>query len=85
MIPTIPAGFTGAEALERPPPGNQVHDQDDNRDDEQQVNERATEVTNETEEPKNEQHNEDSPKHIFSFELVYFASRAGPRVRLKIF
>jgi hypothetical protein len=74
-----------AEPLERPPPGDQIHDQNDNGDDEQQVDERATEMTDEPEQPKNEQHNEDSPKHMISFELVYFASRAGPRVRLKIF
>jgi hypothetical protein len=72
-------------ALERTPAGDQVHDQDDDRDDEQQMNERATEVTDESEKPEDQQNNEDSPKHMFSFELVYFASRALVELRVKIF
>jgi hypothetical protein len=34
---------------------------------------------------EDQQHNKDSPEHMFSFELVYFASHAGARLRLKIF
>src|SRR4051812_47975736 len=49
------------------------------------MNQRATEVTDESEQPENQQHNENSPEHMFSFELVYFASFPGRRVRLKIF
>jgi hypothetical protein len=49
------------------------------------MNERATEVTNESEEPENQQHNKDSPEHMFSFELVYFASHEHVRLRVKIF
>src|SRR6266404_1132538 len=81
-IPTIPAGLTKPAALERAPSGDQIHDQDDDRDDEEQVNQGTTEMTDETEEPENQEHHEDSPKHMFSFELVSFASRVGARVRL---
>jgi hypothetical protein len=49
------------------------------------VNERATEVTDESEQPEDQKHNKDSPEHMFSFELVYFASCADAQVRLKIF
>src|SRR3954470_946943 len=83
MTPKIAAGFTIALTLERTPPGDQIYDQDDDRDDEQQVNERATEMTDESEEPENQQHNKNSPEHMFSFELVYFASHPGSRVRLR--
>src|SRR5256714_11463230 len=85
MVPTIPAGFMIAGALERPPPGDQIHDQDDDGDDEQQVNERAPEVTDEAEQPQNQKNYKDSPEHMFPFELVYFASRARARLRVKIF
>src|SRR4051794_29839105 len=85
MIPRIPAGFMKCAALERTAPRDQVHDQDDDRDDEQQVNERATEVTDESEKPENQENNEDGPEHMFSFELVYFASRARAELRVKIF
>jgi hypothetical protein len=71
--------------LERTAARDQVHDQDDDRDDEQQMNERATEVTDESEKPENQENNEDGPEHMFSFELVYFASRARVRLRVKIF
>jgi hypothetical protein len=83
MTPRIAAGFTIALRLERPAAGDQIYDQDDDRDDEQQVNQRATEMTDESEEPENQQHNKNSPEHMFSFELVYFASHAGSRVRLR--
>jgi hypothetical protein len=71
--------------LQRPPARDQIHDQDDDGNDEQQMNERATEMTDESEQPQNQKHNKDSPKHMFSFELVYFTSHEGARVRLKIF
>ena len=67
MIPTIPAGFTVRGSLQSPPARNQIHDQDNDGDDEEQVNERAAEVTDETEEPENEQNNKDSPQHKVSF------------------
>src|ERR1043165_5630983 len=85
MIPRIPAGFMMSAALERTPSRDQIHDQDDDRDDEQQMNERATEVPDESEEPEDQQNYEDSPKHMFSFELVYFASRARVEMRVNIF
>src|SRR3954447_22062096 len=85
MIPKIAAGLIVALSLERAASGDQIDDQDDDGDDEQQVNERATEMTDEAEKPENQQHNKNSPEHMFSFELVYFASHPGSRVRLKIF
>jgi hypothetical protein len=42
-------------------------------------------MANESEEPENQQHNKDSPEHMFSFELVYFASHARVRLRVNIF
>jgi hypothetical protein len=39
----------------------------------------------ETEQPQNQKNYKDSPKHMFSFELVYFASFAERSPRLKIF
>src|SRR2546423_5004890 len=85
MIPRIPAGFMRTGRLERTSARNQVHNQDDDGDDEQQMNERAAEVSDEPEQPQNQEHNKDSPEHMFSFELVYFASREGVRLRVKIF
>src|SRR5438876_8943079 len=85
MIPTIPAGFTNAGALERAPSGDQVHDQDDDRHDEEQMDERPDVNHGETEQPENQQNDEDSPKHMFSFEWVYFSSRVKVQLRLKIF
>src|SRR2546423_7575982 len=49
------------------------------------MNERATEVTDESEKPEDQENNEDGPEHMFSFELVYFASRARVEMRVKIF
>src|SRR5438045_4723875 len=85
MTPRMPAGFMLTGTLERTPPGDQVHDQDDDRDHQKQVNKRATEMTDESEQPEDQKHNKDSPEHMFSFELVYFASCADEAARLKIF
>jgi hypothetical protein len=82
MIPTIPAGFTERQELERTAAGNQINDQHHDRDDKQQMDERAAELTDETEEPENQENNEDSPEHMFSFGLVSLASCAEPQVRL---
>jgi hypothetical protein len=49
------------------------------------VNQGAAEVTDESEEPENQENNEDSPEHMFSFGLVSFSSRAEAQVRLSIF
>jgi hypothetical protein len=67
------------------PSRDQIDDQDHDGHDEHQMDERADVNNRETEKPQNQQDYEDSPKHMFSFELVYFTSRVGPRVRLKIF
>src|SRR6266513_2645346 len=85
MIPRIPAGFMETGGLQRTASRNQIDDQDDDSDDQDQVDERAAEMTDETEEPENQENNEDSPEHMFSFRLIYVASRAGARPRLKIF
>jgi hypothetical protein len=37
------------------------------------------------EEPENQENDENSPEHMFSFGLVSLASCAEPQVRLKIF
>ena len=49
------------------------------------MDERAAELSDETEEPQNQENDEDSPEHMFSFWLVSFASCAEPLVRLKFF
>ena len=85
MIPRIPAGLMMSAALERTASRDQVYDQDDDRDDEQQVNERATEVSDEPEKPEDQENNEDGPEHMFSFELVYFASHARVELGVRFF
>jgi hypothetical protein len=63
-----------------------LDDQDDHRGEENQVNEIPDGIdVNESQQREDQQHNKDSPEHMFSFELVYFASHAGVRLRLKIF
>src|SRR2546423_7743532 len=61
--PENSSGLHKRRTLERAPSGDQVHDQNNDRDDEQQMDKRATEMTDESEQPKNQQHNEDSPEH----------------------
>jgi hypothetical protein len=76
----------GWERLERSFPGDQLDDQDDHRGQKNQVNEIPDGIdVNESQQREDQQHNKDSPEHMFSFELVYFASHAGVRLRLKIF
>jgi hypothetical protein len=58
----------------------------DHRGQKNQVNEVPDGIhVNESQQREDQQHNKDSPEHMFSFELVYFASHAGVRLRLKIF
>jgi hypothetical protein len=58
----------------------------DHRGQKNQVNEVPDGIhVNESQQREDQKHNKDSPEHMFSFELVYFASHAGVRVRLKIF
>jgi hypothetical protein len=76
----------GWRRLERPFSGDQLDDQNDNRGQKNQVNEIPDGIdVNESQQREDQQHNKDSPEHMFSFELVYFASHAGVRLRLKIF
>jgi hypothetical protein len=76
----------GRERLERSFPGDQLDDQDDHRGEENQVNEIPDGIdVNESQQREDQQHNKDSPEHMFSFELVYFSSHAEARLRLKIF
>jgi len=72
-------------ALERTPACDQIHDQDDQRDHQHEVNQAADVEDGEAEQPQNQKNYKDSPKHMFSFELVYFASFAERPLRLKIF
>jgi hypothetical protein len=62
-----------------------LDDQDDQGDHEDEMNQRSNMDDGEPEQPENQKHNEEGPEHMFSFELVYFASFAGRRPRLKIF
>jgi hypothetical protein len=63
-----------------------LDDQDDDRGQKDQVNEIPDGIdVNESQQREDQQHNKDSPEHMFSFELVYFASFSGASLRLKIF
>jgi hypothetical protein len=76
----------GRERLQRSSAGDQLDDQHDHRGQKNQVNEIPDGIdVNESKQGEDQQHNKDSPEHMFSFELVYFASHAGVRLRLKIF
>src|SRR5947207_12770135 len=86
MTPTIPPGFTSAEPLERPPPGDQLDDQDDHRGQEDQVNEIPDGIdVDESQQRENQEHNKDSPEHMFSFELVFLCFVCRASAALKIF
>jgi len=65
--------------LEASTPGDQVVDQDDDRYDEQNVDEAAADMEREAEEPKNDENDNNCPKHDWSF-----ASRVpGSRVAFR--
>jgi len=49
------------------------------------VNERATKMTDEAEEPENQQNNENSPEHKVSFGLSFFCFVSGGDVALIVF
>jgi hypothetical protein len=69
--------------LERSFAGDQLDDQDDHGGQENEVDEIPDGIdVNESQQREDQQNNKDSPKHMFSFELVYFASHAGGRSRL---
>jgi hypothetical protein len=74
----------GWERLERSFPGDQLDDQHDHGGQKNQVNEIPDGIdVNESQQREDQQHNKDSPEHMFSFELVYFASHAEVRLRLR--
>ena len=63
MMPTIPAGFT-ARMLQRSTAGDQLDNQNDQRDEEQQMNVGAQNVeADKSKQPKNQQNKKDGPKH----------------------
>jgi hypothetical protein len=81
----LSAGYPAIE-LKRPATGDELDDQHDDRREEDQVNEVPDGIdVDESQQSQNQQHNKDSPEHMFSFELVYFASHPAARVRLKDF
>jgi hypothetical protein len=71
-------------ALERTPARDQIHNQDHQGYDEHEVDQATDMEDGEAEQPENQKNDEDCPKHMFSFELVYFASFAESSPRLKI-
>jgi hypothetical protein len=81
-------GWCFSEVLQRnsdAPAGDQLDDQHDYRDQKNQVNEIPDGIDiDESKERENQQHNKDGPEHtFFPFGLVYFASFAGLRLRLR--
>ena len=74
----MPVGFMeGGGALQGPPAGNQINNQDDDGDNEQQMDEPAADVADKTEEPENQENNKNSPEH--KFPLVEFILLRLPR------
>jgi hypothetical protein len=65
------------ESLHAASARDQIKDQDDDCDDEQQVDESATNMTDEAEKPENQQNNKDSPEHEFSFRLSFLCFVRG--------
>jgi hypothetical protein len=86
MMPIIPAGFTG-RMLQRATAANQLDNENDQRDHEQEMNVSAQNMeADETQQPKNQQNNKDSPKHKnLSFEVVTNASFRRRQSRLPKF
>jgi hypothetical protein len=69
MMPIIPAGFT-VRMLERSAAGDQLDNENDQRDHEQKMDVSAENVEpDKTQKPKNQQDNKDGPKHIKTFLL----------------
>jgi hypothetical protein len=54
--------------LDASTPGEQIEDQYDDCDDEQDVDQATTDVEAETQQPKNEENNNDRPKHKVSLQ-----------------
>jgi hypothetical protein len=79
------AGFPAIK-LKRAATGDELDDQHDDRCQENQVNEISDGIdVDESQQSQNQKHNKDGPEHMFSFELVYFASHPEAQVRLKDF
>ncbi len=69
MMPIIPAGFT-ARMLQRSATGDQLDNENDQRDHEQKMNVSAENVeADKTKKPENQQSNKDGPKHKKTFRL----------------
>ena len=63
MMPIIPAGFT-ARMLQRSATGDQLDNENDQRDHEQEMNVSAENVEpDKTKKPENQQNNKDGPEH----------------------
>jgi|GraSoiStandDraft_1057264.scaffolds.fasta_scaffold151870_2 hypothetical protein len=91
MMPIIPAGFT-ARMLQRSATGDQLDNENDQRDHEQKMNVSAENVeADKTKKPENQQNNKDGPEHKKTFRLrllimvrfvagscAYRKSRGGP-------
>jgi hypothetical protein len=72
--------------LKRPATGDELDDEHNDRCEKNQVNEIPNGIdVDESEQRQNQEHDEDGPEHMFSFELVYFTSFPRLGVRLKIF
>ena len=90
-MPIIPAGFT-ARMLQRSATGDQLDNENDQRDHEQEMNVSAENVEpDKTKKPENQQNNKDGPEHKKTFRLrllimvrfvagscAYRKSRGGP-------
>ena len=84
MMPIIPAGFT-ARMLQRSATGDQLDNENDQRDHEQEMNVSAENVEpDKTKKPENQQNNKDGPKHKknLSFEVVNYGSFRRWQLRL---
>src|SRR5207249_1235269 len=62
--------------LQWSPPTDKINDEHDHSDDEQQMDERATKMADEAEEPEHEQNYEYCPEHWSSFRLSHTYLRA---------
>jgi hypothetical protein len=72
--------------LKRPATGHELDDQHDDGCQKNQVNEISDGIdVDESQQSQNQEHDKDGPEHMFSFELVYFASFPAVWLRLNIF
>ena len=86
MVGFLADGYGLRGELERAPAGDQLDNQDNHGGEEDEVDEIPDGIdVDESQESENQQHNKDSPEHMFFVGLVYFASFPGRRLRLNIF